>query len=125
MQQTPSLILGLSLLLGMLELSILYRNFDSVSAERTVAFFVDLSLSAPPKAFHGVVRRGLVGTKKTQNQMSLGSQLDGWIEQLYQGERLREENVKELCDKIKEKLIDEPNVVTLKGPITIVGDIQG
>jgi len=51
--------------------------------------------------------------------------LDKWIEQLMRGELLSEAVVKEICEKIKSQLIDEPNIVVLKTPLTVVGDIHG
>lgn len=40
-------------------------------------------------------------------------------------EILSESTVKEICDKMKELLIYEPNVQSLKAPVTIVGNIHG
>jgi len=51
--------------------------------------------------------------------------LDKCIEQLMRCEMLSEATVKEICDKMKEQLIDEANIVHLKAPVTIVGDIHG
>jgi hypothetical protein len=52
--------------------------------------------------------------------------VDRWIGRLIEkGEILREEEIKELCEKLKEKLLDEPNIVNVRAPVTIVGDIQG
>jgi len=51
--------------------------------------------------------------------------LDKCIEQLTRCEVLSEATVRELCEKLKEQLIDEPNIVALKAPCTIVGDLHG
>lgn len=51
--------------------------------------------------------------------------LDKCIEQLMRCEILSESTVKEICDKMKELLIYEPNVQSLKAPVTIVGNIHG
>lgn len=51
--------------------------------------------------------------------------LDKCIEQLSRCEMLSEVTVKEICDKMKDILIDEPNVAFLKAPISVVGDISG
>src|SRR5258708_2523596 len=51
--------------------------------------------------------------------------LDKCIEQLMKCEMLSESTVKEICDKVKELLIDESNIVTIRAPVTVVGDIHG
>lgn len=51
--------------------------------------------------------------------------LDKCIEQLMHCEMLGEIHVKEICEKLKEILIDESNIVQIKAPVTVVGDIQG
>lgn len=51
--------------------------------------------------------------------------LDKYIEQLMKCEMLEENTIKELCDKMKEQLMDEANVVNIKSPVTVVGDIHG
>lgn len=51
--------------------------------------------------------------------------LDKCIEQLMRREILPENTVKEICDKLKEQLIDEPNLVNIKAPVTVVGDVHG
>eukprot|EP01119_Soliformovum_irregulare_P001041 TRINITY_DN10786_c0_g1_i1.p1 TRINITY_DN10786_c0_g1~~TRINITY_DN10786_c0_g1_i1.p1 ORF type:complete len:310 (+),score=46.32 TRINITY_DN10786_c0_g1_i1:2-931(+) len=51
--------------------------------------------------------------------------LDKLIEQLFRGEMLSENTIKNLCEKMKEHLLDEANVTNLRLPMTIVGDIHG
>lgn len=51
--------------------------------------------------------------------------LDRCIEQLMRCEILSESTVKDICDKMKELLIYEPNVQAVKAPVTIVGNIHG
>ena len=51
--------------------------------------------------------------------------LDAWIEKLYSCKPLTEHEVKLLCDKAKEILIDESNVQPVKCPVTVCGDIHG
>jgi hypothetical protein len=51
--------------------------------------------------------------------------LDKCIEQLMKCEMLSEATVKEICEKVKELLIDESNITTVRAPVTIVGDIHG
>eukprot|EP01117_Protostelium_nocturnum_P011927 TRINITY_DN4360_c0_g1_i4.p1 TRINITY_DN4360_c0_g1~~TRINITY_DN4360_c0_g1_i4.p1 ORF type:complete len:340 (+),score=82.84 TRINITY_DN4360_c0_g1_i4:93-1112(+) len=66
------------------------------------------------------VRRRLTDTNNAG-----GLNVDRCIEQLRRCEILTESTVKDLCNKLKEILIDEPNVVPLHSPLTVVGDIQG
>lgn len=51
--------------------------------------------------------------------------LDAQIEHLRQCEPLTEQEVKELCDKAREILVEESNVQPVKCPVTICGDIHG
>uniref|UniRef100_A0A7N0TIH4 Serine/threonine specific protein phosphatases domain-containing protein n=1 Tax=Kalanchoe fedtschenkoi TaxID=63787 RepID=A0A7N0TIH4_KALFE len=51
--------------------------------------------------------------------------LDEQIEQLMQCKPLSEQEVRMLCDKAKEILMDESNVQPVKSPVTICGDIHG
>ncbi|KAJ6330638.1 hypothetical protein OIU76_009269 [Salix suchowensis] len=51
--------------------------------------------------------------------------LDQQIEQLMQCKPLSEPQVKTLCDKAKEILMQESNVQPVKSPVTICGDIHG
>mmetsp|Transcript_19022 Transcript_19022/g.21189 ORF Transcript_19022/g.21189 Transcript_19022/m.21189 type:complete len:311 (+) Transcript_19022:83-1015(+) len=51
--------------------------------------------------------------------------LEGWIEKLRRCEPLSEGEVQRLCEKAKEILKDEPNVVSVSCTITVVGDIHG
>jgi serine/threonine-protein phosphatase PPG1 len=51
--------------------------------------------------------------------------LDECIEQLYNRQLLAEPLVKELCERAKELLIEESNVVHIQAPVTVVGDIHG
>ena len=57
--------------------------------------------------------------------MSKETDLDNWIETLKQCKLLKESQVKILCEKAKEILKKEPNVVQVKTPVTICGDIHG
>lgn len=53
------------------------------------------------------------------------SNLDEQIERLKRCEYLKESEVKALCDKAREILIDESNVQKVDAPVTICGDIHG
>jgi hypothetical protein len=48
------------------------------------------------------------------------AELDGHIEGLYSGKLVAEEDVRRLCEKVKEVLQAESNVVPVRAPITIV-----
>ncbi|KAG9391143.1 Ser/Thr protein phosphatase [Carpediemonas membranifera] len=51
--------------------------------------------------------------------------IDECIETLMRGEFLPESTVKMLCDRAKQLLIEEPNVLRLSTPISVIGDIHG
>lgn len=51
--------------------------------------------------------------------------LDACLEKLYKKQLLAECVIKEICEKTKELLIKESNVVHIKAPVTVVGDIHG
>ncbi|CAG8480331.1 12291_t:CDS:2 [Ambispora gerdemannii] len=51
--------------------------------------------------------------------------LDACIEQLLQKQLLAESLLKEICEKTKELLMRESNVVHILAPVTVVGDIHG
>ncbi|KAJ3563414.1 hypothetical protein NP233_g8958 [Leucocoprinus birnbaumii] len=52
-------------------------------------------------------------------------EIDGWIEQLSQCKQLTEADVKKLCDKTREILMEESNVQPVRCPVTVCGDIHG
>jgi serine/threonine-protein phosphatase 4 catalytic subunit len=52
-------------------------------------------------------------------------ELDRWIDQLKRCEYLNEFEVKTLCSKAREILIEEANVQSVASPVTIAGDIHG
>jgi serine/threonine-protein phosphatase 4 catalytic subunit len=53
------------------------------------------------------------------------SDLDDQIERLKRCEYIKESEVKALCDKAREILVDEGNVQLIPAPVTICGDIHG
>jgi len=55
----------------------------------------------------------------------MASDLDRQIEQLRRCEIIKESEVKALCDKARDILIEESNVQRVDGPVTICGDIHG
>ena len=54
-----------------------------------------------------------------QNDSKGNSNLDKQIEQLMRCEYLKENEVKELCDKAKEILFEESNVMIVEAPVTV------
>ena len=55
----------------------------------------------------------------------MSSELDRQIAQLVKCEYIKESEVKVLCDRAREILIEEGNVVKADSPITVCGDIHG
>jgi len=51
--------------------------------------------------------------------------LDGWIETVRQCKYLPEDDLKRLCDKVKDILLEESNVQPVSSPVTVCGDIHG
>ena len=50
---------------------------------------------------------------------------DKWYSQLQEGRILPESELKELCSKVKEILIEESNIITISPPVIICGDLHG
>ena len=53
------------------------------------------------------------------------SDLDQQIEQLRKCEVIKESDVKLLCAKAREILVEESNVQRIDSPVTVCGDIHG
>jgi len=51
--------------------------------------------------------------------------LDRWLETARECKYLAEADLKKLCDKVKELLLEESNVQPVSSPVTICGDIHG
>ena len=51
--------------------------------------------------------------------------LDACIDQLMRKQLLHEALLREICEKTKEVLMRESNVVHVSSPVTVVGDIHG
>lgn len=51
--------------------------------------------------------------------------LEYMIESLKQGKILHENDLKKLCNRSKEVMSKEENVIYLSAPLTVVGDIHG
>lgn len=51
--------------------------------------------------------------------------LDLWTDKLMSCTLLSENEVKLLCDKAREVLIEESNVQPVRAPVTVCGDVHG
>lgn len=51
--------------------------------------------------------------------------IDGWVSQVKQCKYLAEKDLKQLCDLVKEYLLEESNVQPVSSPVTVCGDIHG
>jgi len=51
--------------------------------------------------------------------------LDQWIAKLKECNYLPEQDIKQLCEMVKELLLEESNVQPVSSPVTICGDIHG
>ena len=50
---------------------------------------------------------------------------DKWYSQLKEGKCLAENDLKELCNKVKEILIEESNIISIIPPVVVCGDLHG
>jgi len=57
--------------------------------------------------------------------MATTAQMDGWIAKVERCEHLLESELKQLCDMVKEILMEESNVQPVNSPVTVCGDIHG
>ena len=57
--------------------------------------------------------------------MSGKTDVDSWLATVKEGGVLPERDLRILCEKIKEILIEESNVQPVSAPVTICGDIHG
>lgn len=55
----------------------------------------------------------------------MGFDLDACIQKLLNKQLLHETLLREICEKTKEVLMRESNVVHVQSPVTVVGDIHG
>ncbi|GAB9471647.1 Phytochrome-associated serine/threonine protein phosphatase [Globisporangium polare] len=56
---------------------------------------------------------------------SIGGGPQQWIESLRAGKLLSEQELKQVCEIVKQILIEESNVVAVSSPVTVCGDIHG
>ena len=57
--------------------------------------------------------------------MTFESESDKWIEQLQTCTHLSEPDMRKLCDRVKDILLEESNIQPVSSPVTICGDIHG
>jgi len=57
--------------------------------------------------------------------MGGGFDLDAWIAKVQRCEYLAEEELKALCELVKDILVEESNVQPVSSPVTVCGDIHG
>lgn len=55
----------------------------------------------------------------------VGGGPEQWIESLRAGKLLSEHELKQVCELVKQILIEESNVVAVSSPVTVCGDIHG
>ena len=67
----------------------------------------------------------LHGLELLLTSSSASIDLDECIERLYRKELIAEPVIEAICAKTKELLMKESNVVHIKAPVTVVGDIHG
>lgn len=51
--------------------------------------------------------------------------MDRWIEKVRSCEHLKETELKQLCDRVKEIMMEESNVQPVNSPVVVCGDIHG
>jgi serine/threonine-protein phosphatase 6 catalytic subunit len=57
--------------------------------------------------------------------MASSKAVEGWIEKVRSCQHLSEVELKQLCDMVKEILMEESNVQPVNSPVTVCGDIHG
>ena len=82
--------------------------------------------SRPPQfERHCVAKAAFKSSVHCLSTMGSTSDVDKWIEQLKRCEHIKESEVKLLCAKAREILIEEGNVQSVDSPVTVCGDIHG
>lgn len=70
-------------------------------------------------------RRSVAATAADAPDVAASVDLDECISRLYKKELLAESVIEAICAKTKELLMRESNVVHVRAPVTVVGDIHG
>jgi len=66
-----------------------------------------------------------LGKAYTYLRMATDANLDKWIEAVRNCEHLTENQLKLLCDRVKEILMEESNVQPVHSPVIVCGDVHG
>jgi len=84
-------------------------------------------VAAPPSDVAAApdVSPGACTPLSKKGSTSSASDLDQWIAKLLNCEILSDTQVKDLCIKAREILVDESNVQRVDSPVTICGDVHG
>lgn len=53
------------------------------------------------------------------------SDVDGWLDKVRRCQHLTESELKQLCDLVREILMEESNVQPVSAPVTVCGDVHG
>ncbi len=55
----------------------------------------------------------------------MSGNIDSWLETVKAGKLLPERDLRILCEKVKEILVEESNLQPVQAPVTVCGDIHG
>ena len=73
----------------------------------------------------GEVKSPFADCRRSLDQLMAPFDLEACIQQLLRKQLLHEALLREICEKTKEVLMRESNVVHISAPVTVVGDIHG
>lgn len=65
------------------------------------------------------------GTNRTASKSKYAFDMDKYLELAAKGELLEESCIKVICAKVREVLVVEDNVKSVRSPVTVVGDVHG
>ena len=73
----------------------------------------------------GEVKSSFADCRRSLDRLMAPFDLEACIQQLLRKQLLHEALLREICEKTKEVLMRESNVVHISAPVTVVGDIHG
>jgi hypothetical protein len=73
----------------------------------------------------GEVKSPFADCRRSPDEVMAPFDLEACIQQLLRKQLLHEALLREICEKTKEVLMRESNVVHISAPVTVVGDIHG
>ncbi len=82
-------------------------------------------IGAPARARSSVLLCGRWSTPWTHSHDAPACGSTQCLERALKGELLGEHEIKEICNRVRELLVYESNVVHIKAPCTVVGDVHG